>query len=128
MQGQGVVFVTGDRLGDQVADLLEAEGCQVIRGPKPNPPALYRILRDGVIASAAIDVFEHESLAPESPLRALDSVIFTPHMAGRSRELMDGMPPAAAANTLRMLRGELQLYAKNPEVYEVWQQRLAQLP
>lgn len=38
MQGQGVVFVTGDRLGDQLAGLLEAEGCQVIRGPKPHPP------------------------------------------------------------------------------------------
>jgi hypothetical protein len=37
MQGQGIVFVTGDRLGDQLTSLLEAEGCQIIRGPKPNP-------------------------------------------------------------------------------------------
>ena len=40
MQGQGVIFVTGDRLGDQVAAMLEVQGCQVIRGPQPNPPAL----------------------------------------------------------------------------------------
>ena len=40
MPTRGVVFVTGDTLGDQVAGLLEAAGCQVLRGPKPQPPAL----------------------------------------------------------------------------------------
>ena len=39
MQGKGVVFVTGDRLGEPVAALLEEAGCQVIRGPEPNLPA-----------------------------------------------------------------------------------------
>ena len=40
MQGKGLVFVTGDRLGDQLTALLEEAGCQVIRGPQPRPPAL----------------------------------------------------------------------------------------
>ena len=40
MQGKGVVFVTGDHLGEPVAALLEEVGCQVSRGPEPNPPAL----------------------------------------------------------------------------------------
>src|SRR5262249_12750074 len=40
MQGKGLVFVTGDRLGDQLTVLLEEAGCQVVRGPQPRPPAL----------------------------------------------------------------------------------------
>ena len=33
MQGKGLVFVTGDRLGDQLTARLEEAGCQVVRGP-----------------------------------------------------------------------------------------------
>jgi hypothetical protein len=44
MQDKGVVFVTGDRLGDQLTALLEDAGCQVIRGPQPHPPALNCLL------------------------------------------------------------------------------------
>ena len=40
MQGKGLVFVTGDRMGDRLTMLLEEAGCQVVRGPQPNPPAL----------------------------------------------------------------------------------------
>ena len=35
MQGKGLVFVTGDRLGDQLTALLEEAGCQMVRGPQP---------------------------------------------------------------------------------------------
>jgi D-3-phosphoglycerate dehydrogenase len=98
------------------------------RGGVIDEAALYRILRDHVIAGAAIDVFEHEPLSPDSPLRTLDNAILTPHMVGHSRELMAAIPPAAAENTLRILRGEAPLYVKNPETLEAWHKRLAQLP
>ena len=39
MRGKGLVFVTGDRLGDHLTALLEEAGCQVVRGPPPHPPA-----------------------------------------------------------------------------------------
>jgi D-3-phosphoglycerate dehydrogenase len=97
------------------------------RGGVIDEAALYRVLQDNVITGAAIDVFEHEPLSPDSPLRTLDHVILTPHMVGHSQELMAAMPPAAAENTLRILRGEPPLYVKNPEAMEAWQKRLAQL-
>jgi D-3-phosphoglycerate dehydrogenase len=97
------------------------------RGGTLDEQALYRVLRDGVIAGAALDVFEEEPLALESPLRTLDNVILTPHMIGHSRELMAALPPAAAENVLRVLRGEPPLYVKNPEVLPAWRQRLAAL-
>jgi D-3-phosphoglycerate dehydrogenase len=97
------------------------------RGGAIDEQALYRVLRDGVIAGAALDVFEEEPLALESPLRTLDNVILTPHMIGHSRELMAALPPTAAENVLRVLRGEPPLYVKNPEVLPAWRQRLAAL-
>ncbi|WP_089718553.1 2-hydroxyacid dehydrogenase [Candidatus Entotheonella palauensis] len=97
------------------------------RGGAVDEEALYRILRDKVIAGAAIDVFEHEPLSPDSPLRTLDNVILTPHIVGHSQELMAAIPPTAAENVLRLLRGEPPLYVKNPEILEAWQKRLALL-
>src|SRR5215510_16018921 len=97
------------------------------RGGAIDEQALYRVLRDGVIAGAALDVFEEEPLALESPLRTLDNVILTPHMIGHSRELMAALPPTAAENVLRVLRGEAPLYVKNPEALPAWRQRLATL-
>jgi phosphoglycerate dehydrogenase-like enzyme len=97
------------------------------RGAAIDQEALYRVLESGHLAGAALDVFEQEPLPPESPLRQLDNVILTPHMVGHSQELMDAIPPAAAENVLRILRGEPPLYVKNPEVLPAWQQRLASL-
>lgn len=97
------------------------------RGGAIDEPALYHVLRDGLIAGAAIDVFEAEPLPMDSPLRTLDNVILTPHMVGHSRELMAAIPPVAVENVLRVLRGEAPLYVKNPEVLPAWHQRLTTL-
>ncbi|MCZ6873778.1 MAG: NAD(P)-dependent oxidoreductase [bacterium] len=97
------------------------------RGPAVDEQALYHVLKSGHLAGAAVDVFEQEPLPPESLLRELDNVILTPHMVGHSQELNAAIPPAAAENVLRVLRGELPLYVKNPEVVAAWRLRLASL-
>lgn len=97
------------------------------RGPVIDEQALYRVLWDKAIAGAAVDVFEQEPLAPDSPLRELENVILTPHMVGHSRELTVALPPAAVDNVLRILRDEPPAYLKNPEVLPAWRQRLAAL-
>jgi phosphoglycerate dehydrogenase-like enzyme len=120
---------TRHMLGEAELRLMQPHAYLVntARGGAIDEQALYRVLRDGVIAGAALDVFEEEPLALESPLRTLDNVILTPHMIGHSRELMAALPPAAAENVLRALRGEPPLYVKNPEVLPAWRQRLAAL-
>lgn len=116
-------------LGEAELRLMRPEAYLIntARGGAIDEEALYRVLRDRTIAGAAIDVFEHEPLPPDSPLRALDNVILTPHMVGHSQELMAAIPPTAAENVLRLLRSEPPLYVKNPEALEAWHKRLARL-
>lgn len=49
------------------------------RGAIIDEAALARVLSEGAIAGAALDVFVEEPL-PESPLRGLDNVVLTPHL------------------------------------------------
>lgn len=53
------------------------------RGTTVDEGALIAALRDGTLAGAAIDVVEHEPLAPESPLWELDNVLLSPHDTAR---------------------------------------------
>jgi len=50
------------------------------RGPIIDQDALAQALRDGVIAGAALDVFEPEPLPADHPVRCLPNTILTPHI------------------------------------------------
>jgi D-3-phosphoglycerate dehydrogenase len=54
--------------------------------------ALVRVLQENRIAGAAIDVFEHEPIAADSPLRSLDNLTLTPHLAGSTVEAFHQSP------------------------------------
>jgi phosphoglycerate dehydrogenase-like enzyme len=59
------------------------------RGPQVDEAALAEALRSRRIAGAALDVFEHEPLPPDSPLWELDNLLITPHTAGLAEKLWD---------------------------------------
>ena len=46
--------------------------------------------------------------------------MLTPHMVGQTKEAMDEFVPVMIGNVQRMLRGEMPIYCKNPEVAESW--------
>jgi len=50
------------------------------RGAIVEEAALARILQDGAISGAGLDVFAEEPLRPDSPLRRLDNVVLTSHL------------------------------------------------
>jgi D-3-phosphoglycerate dehydrogenase len=52
------------------------------RGGLIDEAALYEALATRKIAGAALDVFRTEPLHADSPLRRLENVVLTPHMAG----------------------------------------------
>jgi lactate dehydrogenase-like 2-hydroxyacid dehydrogenase len=84
------------------ADVLKALGPQgylinVARGSVVDEAALIRALDEGVIAGAALDVFENEPHVPEA-LRTRDNAVLTPHIASATFQTRKAMADLAFAN------------------------------
>ncbi len=71
-------------IGERELRLMKREAylINVARGGVVDEAALIRALREGWIAGAGLDVFEHEPLAPDSPLWEMPGVIITGHYGG----------------------------------------------
>ena len=80
--------------------------CNLGRGPVVDEAALYRALVGGIIAGAALDVFDPEPPLAENPLFQLDNVILTPHSGGDTRESRQRLAVKAAAALLAALDGD----------------------
>lgn len=78
--------------------------------------ALYRALKEGWIAGAALDVMEKEPPEPKSPLLKLDNLIITPHISYYSEQSYTELKIEAAQAVLDVLKGELPKAIVNPEV------------
>ena len=63
-------------------------------------------LRDGVIAGAALDVFDTEPLPSDHPLWSMPNVIITPHGTGRSAGTERRATAMFLDNFERYVRGE----------------------
>ena len=97
------------------------------RGGVVDEDALAMVMQEGRLGGAALDVLDPEPPAKDHPLRSIDRVILTPHMVGHTNDLYDAMPRAVIENAERIMRGELPLYPKNPEVGPAWRERLSRL-
>ena len=77
--------------------------------------ALVRALEARRIAGAALDVFGTEPLPPESPLRRLDNVTLTSHLAGTTRETAERSPRMLVEGIREFLAGGEPVSIVNPE-------------
>jgi D-3-phosphoglycerate dehydrogenase len=67
---------------------------------------LAEAVEQGIVAGAAIDVFEKEPVNPENPLLKLDQVIVTPHLGASTAEAQVGVAVDVAKGIIAALKGE----------------------
>lgn len=80
------------------------------RGSLVDEEALAKALYDGTIAGAALDVLETEPLPADSPLRGLDNVLITSHLAGQTTEARTRAGLAAAHAVIDVLENRQPAY------------------
>ncbi|MHA1834946.1 MAG: phosphoglycerate dehydrogenase, partial [Candidatus Baldrarchaeia archaeon] len=86
------------------------------RGPIFPKEVLFKALKEGKIAGAAIDVYEKEPPNLEEPLFKLDNVIVTPHIAAYTREGLRKMDITVASDVVKVLKGKIPKYLVNKSV------------
>lgn len=91
------------------------EGVRLIncaRGGLIDEAALCEAIREGKVAGAALDVFEHEPPL-ESPLLGLPGVVATPHLGASTREAQVNVAVQVAEQVVLALRGDPVISAVN---------------
>ncbi|MGB9630993.1 MAG: glyoxylate reductase [Candidatus Methanodesulfokora sp.] len=89
------------------------------RGKVVDQKALYKALKEGWIACAALDVFEQEPIEMDDPLLELENVVLAPHIASASHETRSRMAEIVAENLLAFKRGEIPPTLVNKDVINV---------
>ena len=84
------------------------------RGPVVQESALIEALDRGLLAGAALDVFEREPLIPDGLRR--DNVVLAPHLGSASIETRTRMAQIAVDNAVALFAGRRPPTLLNPEV------------
>lgn len=87
------------RLMKKTARLINAA-----RGGIVNEDALSEALKEGLIASAGLDVFEKEPLPADSKLRTLENAVLTPHLGASTTEAQERVAEDIAKQFVEFFR------------------------
>lgn len=93
------------------------------RGGVVEEAALIKVLREGHLAGAGLDVFDPEPPLADNPLLGMRNVVLTPHIASNTDAGIDAMQAGTVENIERVLQGERPTWVANPEV---WPGRMGQ--
>jgi len=89
------------------------------RGPVVDEQALIEALEKGMVAFAALDVMTQEPPTTDNPLRKMNNVILTPHLAWYSENSARLVGEKAAQEIARVFRGYFPVSLVNPEVVKL---------
>jgi phosphoglycerate dehydrogenase-like enzyme len=95
------------------------------RGPLMDEDALLRVLQEGHLAAAGLDVYHVEPPASSHPLLALDCVVATPHIASFTDGGVQAMSQGSVDQVLQLIRSERPTNLVNPSA---WPGRAGSLP
>lgn len=103
---------TSGMVNAEALDRMKTEAVliNVARGELVDERALADALKKNAIRGAGLDVLEEEPPRPNHPLLALPNCRVTPHSAWYSTAALEDMRRKAAADVLRVLRGEKPRY------------------
>ena len=87
------------------------------RGAVVDEPALIRVLQEGHLAGAALDVTDPEPPLPDNPLLAMKNVIVTPHIASSTDRGIHAMMHGVADQIAQVLEGARPRSMVNPQVW-----------
>lgn len=88
------------------------------RGPIVDEAALARVLADGSIMGAGLDVTEAEPIAMSSPLLGMDNVIITPHALCWTDECFYDIAASALRSIADVSLGRRPSHVVNPAVFD----------
>jgi D-3-phosphoglycerate dehydrogenase len=83
------------------------------RGGIVDEQALAEVLTAGHLAGAALDVFEQEPLAPDSPLRRAPNLVLTPHLGASTHEAKRNVSVEMAEQVVQCLKKGIALNGVN---------------
>jgi len=85
----------------------------VARGGVIDDDALVKALDSGIVAAAALDVFEKEPPPADHPLTKRPDVVCTPHLGASTAEAQDDVGVEIAEAVIEALQGKLAATAVN---------------
>lgn len=95
------------------------------RGGIVNESDLAVAIEEGIVAGAALDVFEKEPVDPDSPLLKMDQVICTPHLGAATEEAQENVAVDVARQIADFLKnGTIQNAVNFPSVSGEMMQKL----
>ena len=93
------------------------------RGGVVDEGALIKVLQEGHLAGAGLDVFDPEPPLADNPLLKMNNVVLTPHIASNTDAGMAAMQAGTVENIVNVLKGERPTWVANPEA---WPGRMGQ--
>ncbi len=114
-----LIPATRHLIGRRALQLMQPHAVLVntSRGGVVDETALIKALEDGVIAGAALDVFEVEP-PHHSPLLAMPNVVVSPHVGGLSTKSVDVMIRLATASVIDVIEGRVPAGLANPAILD----------
>ena len=87
------------------------------RGGVVDEGALIKVLQEGHLAGAGLDVFDPEPPLADNPLLKMNNVVLTPHIASNTDAGMAAMQAGTVENIVNILKGERPTWVANPEAW-----------